>query len=55
MADRSDQRDPKPSPAHDPRTCGLCGTLRHPAQAAKGRALTLHLAANPFPKQGASA
>ncbi|WP_158694394.1 hypothetical protein [Streptomyces canus] len=47
----SDQHTPK----HDPRNCGLCGTLRHPAQAKAGRALTKHLAANPFPKQGANA
>jgi hypothetical protein len=40
-------------PAHDSRTCNLCGSLRHPALAAEGRALTKHLAANPFPQQGA--
>lgn len=51
----SDQHDSKPSPKHDPRTCGLCAVLRHPGQAAQGRSLTKHLAAHPFPKQGASA
>ncbi|NUO42395.1 MAG: hypothetical protein HOV82_10185 [Streptomyces sp.] len=40
-------------PAHDPRTCQPCGFLRHPAQAAQGRALTAHLAEHPFPQQGA--
>ncbi|MGW5616246.1 hypothetical protein [Streptomyces sp. NPDC003877] len=38
-------------PAHDSRACNLCGTLRHPAQAAQGRALRHHLAENPFPQQ----
>ena len=47
----SDQHNPKPTPTHNPRTCGLCGTLRHPAQAKQGRALKAHLAANPLPKQ----
>lgn len=45
----------QPSPTHDPRTCNLCGTLRHPAQARQGRQLTKHLAANPFPKQPVTA
>ncbi|MFJ4624256.1 hypothetical protein [Streptomyces sp. NPDC088812] len=49
MADRIDPQHQK----HDPRTCQLCGTLRHPAQAANGRALTRHLAEHPFPQQGA--
>lgn len=51
MADRIDPHHQK----HDPRNCGLCGTLRHPGQAAQGRALRKHLAANPLPKQGANA
>ena len=42
----------QPSP-HTARGCNLCGFLRHPAQAAQGRALTAHLAAHPFPQQGA--
>jgi hypothetical protein len=41
-------------PTHDPRTCQSCGTLRHPAQAKQGRALTKHLAEHPFPQQGGS-
>lgn len=36
---------------HDPRTCRLCGTLRHPATAKAGRALQAHLKANPLPRQ----
>ncbi|MFG2307646.1 hypothetical protein ACGFS9_02985 [Streptomyces sp. NPDC048566] len=36
---------------HNPRTCQACATLRHPRLAAQGRALTKHLAKNPFPKQ----
>ncbi|MDL5205112.1 hypothetical protein [Streptomyces sp. ALI-76-A] len=51
MANRTDHQHPK----HDPRTCNLCSSLRHPAQAAQGRALAKHLAANPFPQQGARA
>jgi hypothetical protein len=51
----SDQHDPKPSPKHDPRTCALCAVLRHPGQAAQGRALRAHLAAHPLPRQGANA
>lgn len=38
---------------HNPRTCQPCGTLRHPAQAAQGRALKKHLAQHPFPQQAA--
>jgi len=49
MPNRTDHGSPK----HDPRNCVLCGTLRHPAVAAQGRALTKHLKAHPFPKQGA--
>lgn len=51
----SDQHDPKPTPTHDPRTCFLCGTLRHPAQARQGRTLQRYLAVFPLPKQGANA
>ncbi|MCX4575636.1 hypothetical protein OHB41_21070 [Streptomyces sp. NBC_01571] len=40
----------QPHPKHHPTTCRLCGVLRHPAQAAAGRALTKHLAAHPFPR-----
>jgi hypothetical protein len=47
MADRSHPQQQK----HDPRTCQPCASLRHPAQAAAGRALTKHLAERPFPRQ----
>lgn len=40
---------------HNPRACRLCASLRHPAQAKQGRALTEHLAQHPFPKQDLSA
>lgn len=40
-----------PAPKHDPKRCNLCATLRHPGQAAAGRQLTAHLAANPLPRQ----
>ena len=53
--DRIDQHDPRPTPTHNRKTCRLCAVLRHPGQAAQGRALTKHLAQHPFPKQGASA
>lgn len=36
---------------HNPRRCRLCASLRHPATAHEGRALTAHLAEHPFPKQ----
>ncbi|WP_157852693.1 hypothetical protein RFN58_06970 [Streptomyces iakyrus] len=52
MPERTDQPQGQPTP-HTARGCNLCGTLRHPAQAAQGRALTEHLAENPFPQQGA--
>lgn len=42
-------------PKHDPRTCQLCASLRHPGMAKQGRALQDHLAAHPFPKQAVSA
>jgi hypothetical protein len=38
-------------PKHAARACHLCATLRHPAQAKQGRALTRHLTAHPFPRQ----
>jgi hypothetical protein len=44
--------DPQPQ-KHDPHTCNPCSSLRHPAQAAQGRALTHHLAQHPFPQQAA--
>lgn len=47
MTDRSGQ----PAAKHDPRTCQPYASLRHPAQAANGRALTQHLAEHPFPRQ----
>ncbi|MEU8968127.1 hypothetical protein AB0D11_02430 [Streptomyces monashensis] len=47
MPDRS---GPPPS-KHDPRTCNLCTSLRHPGLAKQGRALTAHLATHPFPAQ----
>ena len=39
---------------HSPRDCKLCAVLRHPAQAAQGRALTKHLKTNPLPRQAAA-
>lgn len=46
----------KPTPAHQhaARDCRLCATLRHPAQAKNGRALTVHLKTNPLPRQTAA-
>lgn len=41
--------------AHTARDCKLCATLRHPAQAKNGRALTAHLTAHPFPRQAVNA
>lgn len=56
MRDRSGASPTEPSPAaHNPKTCALCATLRHPAQAKQGRALTKHLAANPLPRQAVQA
>ncbi|MFE0727926.1 hypothetical protein ACFW2X_06680 [Streptomyces antibioticus] len=49
MPERTDQCNPQ----HDPRTCNLCSSLRHPAHAAAGRALTRHLATHPLPRQAA--
>lgn len=54
MEHGTDQHAPQPSP-HNPRTCQLCAGLRHPAQAAKGRALREHLAKHPLPRQAATA
>lgn len=55
-------QEPTQQPAHqhspDARTardCRLCATLKHPGQAAEGRALTKHLAAHPLPRQAAQA
>lgn len=36
---------------HDPKSCQLCSTLRHPAQAKQGRALARHLKDTPLPQQ----
>lgn len=45
---------PQHSPgAHTARDCNLCASLRHPAQAAQGRALTKHLITAPLPRQAA--
>ena len=54
MPERTDQPQGEPTP-HTARNCHLCGTLRHPAQAAAGRALTKHLAAHPFPRPAVAA
>ncbi|MGV9282141.1 hypothetical protein [Streptomyces sp. NPDC003730] len=54
MGHRTDQEQPQPSPTHNPRTCQLCGILRHPAQAKAGRTLTKHLKVNPLPQQAGS-
>lgn len=45
------KRTDQPTPKHDPRTCQMCGTLRHPAQAKAGRDLAKHLTQHPFPVQ----
>lgn len=50
MPERIGQPQDQPTP-HTSRACQLCATLRHPAQAAQGRALTAHLAQHPFPAQ----
>ena len=56
MPERIDQHPEQHSPTHNPKSCALCGTLRHPAQAKNGRALAKHLKTNPLPKQqGANA
>ena len=56
MRDRSGALPTEHSPdPHNPRTCAQCSFLRHPAQAAQGRALTKHLATNPLPRQAVSA
>ncbi|WP_393075195.1 hypothetical protein [Streptomyces sp. LN704] len=52
MGHGTDHQPQQPTPAqHAARDCNLCGILRHPAQAAAGRALTRHLAVRPFPRQ----
>lgn len=52
MRDRSGALPTEHSPgAHNPKRCNLCATLRHPGQAAEGRALTTHLKTNPLPRQ----
>lgn len=55
VTNRTDQHEQQPSPTHNPKTCNLCASLRHPAQAKDGRALTKHLAANPLPRQAVAA
>lgn len=56
MPDRIDQPHPQHSPdAHTARDCKLCAVLRHPTQAAQGRALTKHFAVNPLPRQAVRA
>ncbi|MFD9444967.1 hypothetical protein [Streptomyces sp. NPDC060001] len=53
---RTDQHPHQHSPdAATLRDCQLCSTLRHPAQAKQGRALTRHLKTNPIPKQTVTA
>ncbi|MFM9604270.1 hypothetical protein [Streptomyces turgidiscabies] len=37
--------------SHNPRTCRLCASLRHPATAKQGRELAAHLAQSPLPAQ----
>lgn len=53
MTHGTDPQAQQPTPKHDhtARACHLCSTLRHPAQAKQGRALTRHLTAHPFPRQ----
>lgn len=57
MADRKGQPAGQPTPHEHSlgvptlRDCPLCATLRHPGQAAAGRALTKHLKTNPLPRQ----
>jgi len=56
VADRIDPQPHQHSPdAATARDCRLCAVLRHPAQAAQGRALQRYLAVFPLPKQGANA
>lgn len=56
MADRSQPQPHQHSPgARTARDCRLCATLRHPGQAAQGRALTKHLAEHPLPRQAVQA
>ncbi|WP_277816758.1 hypothetical protein [Streptomyces sp. AcH 505] len=39
---------------HNPKTCPLCATLRHPSQAKNRKAIAAHLAEHPFPRQAAT-
>ena len=56
MRDRSGASPTAHSPgAHNPKRCNLCTSLRHPGQAAQGRALTAHLKTNPLPRQAVGA
>jgi hypothetical protein len=54
MPEPTDQAPEQHSP-HTARTCQLCASLRHPAQAAQGRELAKHLKANPLPRQAVQA
>ena len=54
MPDRSSP-PPKQHSPHTARNCNLCAVLRHPGQAAQGRALRKHLAQHPFPMQAGGA
>lgn len=56
MPERIDQPAERHTPgAHNPKRCNLCTSLRHPGQAAQGRALTAHLKTNPLPRQAVGA
>jgi hypothetical protein len=56
MPERIDQPREQHTPgAHNPKRCDLCASLRHPAQAKNGRALTAHLKAHPLPRQAVGA
>lgn len=56
MGHATDQPHSQHSPdAQTARDCRLCAVLRHPAQAAQGRALTKHLKTNPLPRQAVNA
>lgn len=55
MPESTDQPDPGHTSGHTARNCALCATLRHPAQAKQGRALTRRLAQHPFPVQQGAA
>lgn len=56
MADRIDPQPHQHSPdAPTLADCRKCAFLRHPGQAAQGRALTKHLKTNPLPRQAVQA